>query len=84
MSTIRVIAAPGRLVPIHKSVASAPGGRMLFIDDATEVDVPDVSYIRRRVNAGDLLLVVPAKSAAKPTTKPAPAPLPPPPTAKES
>jgi len=81
VSTIRVKAAPGRMCPIHKSVATAPGNRMLVIDDATERDLPDVSYVRRRINAGDLVVVDPA--AAKPA---APAPLPPPPTAatKES
>jgi len=70
MKTIRVIAAKGRRVPIHHSVASAPGGAMLTIGDAESVELPLMSYVRRRINAGDLIEVK-AQPAPKPVT-PAP------------
>jgi hypothetical protein len=65
---LRVIAAKGRLVPIHSSVASEPGGRLLKIDDQESREVPDCSYVRRRLAAGDLELVGAPISTAAPTT----------------
>lgn len=55
MKTMRVKAAPGRKVPIHPSVARANGGGMLFVE-GEEIDLPNVSYVRRRIAAGDLVV----------------------------
>lgn len=68
-STILVRAAKGRRVPIHTSVAAAPGGRMLFVDDSEDVELPRCSYVLRRIRRGDLVVVKPA-----PAAPPAPAP----------
>ncbi len=57
MKTVRVKAAPGRRVPIHESVARAGGGEQLFIHGDHEHDLPDVSFVRRRITAGDLIVV---------------------------
>ncbi len=70
--TIRVIAAKGRRVPIHPSVQTAPGNTMMYVTDDKPVELPDVSYVRRRMRAGDLELAPVAKPAAAP---PAPAPI---------
>ncbi len=56
-TTVLVTAAPGRIVPIAASDASAPGGRMLLVNPGDEVELPNSSYVRRRINAGDLVLV---------------------------
>lgn len=57
MKTIRVKAAPGRKVPIHSSVARDVGGEQLFIHGEKEHELPDVSFVRRRINVGDLVIV---------------------------
>ena len=62
MKTVRVIAAPGRKVPIHPSIATAPGGQLLIVEDGHAVELPDSSYVRRRMRAGDLVLA-PAENA---------------------
>lgn len=66
MKKIRVIAAEGRRVPIHGSVASGVGGRLLVVDDKTPVELPLVSYVRRRMRKGDLLEV---KASPAPASK---------------
>ena len=62
--TLRLIAAKGRRVPIHPSVAAGPGGALLIVGETTAVDLPDCSFVRRRMRAGDL---IPAPST---TTRP--------------
>ncbi len=57
MKTVRVKAAPGRKVPIHESVARAGAGEQLFVHGDHEHDLPDVSFVRRRIVAGDLVVV---------------------------
>ena len=68
---IRVIAAKGRRVPIHRSVGTGTGGALLIVGDDQAVTLPDVGYVRRRLRAGDLVEVKPAP--AIPTPAPAPA-----------
>ncbi len=60
-NTVRVKAAPGRRVPIHTAVARSPGGMQLYVEGDGEHELPDVGYVRRRIAAGDLV-VVPAES----------------------
>lgn len=64
--TIEVIAAEGRKVPIHPSVATDVGGKLMIVTDDKPVVVPDVAYVRRRMRKGDLVEVasVPAKPVA--------------------
>lgn len=69
MSKIKVIAARGRKVPIHPAVATGVGAKLLIVDDATPVDLPDVGYVRRRLRAGDLVEVKPAPSTATPAPR---------------
>ncbi len=71
--TIRVIAAPGRRVPLHSSIATGPGGAMVYVSGDKPVELPDASYVRRRMRAGDLI-AAPAVVApiAPPVTVPAP------------
>ncbi|MGE0547614.1 MAG: hypothetical protein AB7O24_04270 [Kofleriaceae bacterium] len=55
MKIVRVIAAPGRLVPIHPRIAAGVGDLLLKVDDANAVDLPDSAFVRRRIRAGDLI-----------------------------
>lgn len=71
MKTTTVIAAEGRKVPIHPRVKTAPGGKLLIVDDREPVVLPDVSFVRRRINAGDLCQVAP--KPAMPASAPTPA-----------
>lgn len=57
MKTLRVKAAAGRKVPIHASVARAIGGAQLFVEGDAEHELPDVSFVRRRIAVGDLVVV---------------------------
>lgn len=57
--TVLVTAAPGRIVPIAAHVATAPGGRLLLINPGDEVELPYESSVRRRLAAGDLVIVEP-------------------------
>lgn len=63
--TIKVTAAPGRLVPIHPSIKSGLGGKQLRIKPGDIVELPNNSTVRRRIVAGDLVLV---KADAKKAT----------------
>jgi hypothetical protein len=69
---MKVIAAKGRVVPISTRVATGPGGKMIFVGDANAVELPDVSFVRRRINAGDLVEVAIATTSAPPAVAPAP------------
>jgi hypothetical protein len=62
MKTICVVAAKGRLVPIPSSVASAPGGRPFYVNDSEPRTLPNVSSVRRRIDAGDLIEVKPTET----------------------
>ena len=73
--TLRVKAGKGRRCPIHPTVATGVGGAMLFIAGDEEHDLPDVSYVRRRIAVGDLVVVTPVPSmtpapSAPPKEKP--------------
>lgn len=54
---VRVTAAKDREVPIALQTASAPGGDLLRVKAGDIVRLPWDSYVRRRVIAGDLVLV---------------------------
>lgn len=57
-NTVTVRARMGRRVFFPRRVISAPGGRVLSIDGATEAEVDgDDRFIRRRLLVGDLILV---------------------------
>lgn len=56
MSTIRVKAAPGRLVPINARIATGADDRLLLIGEEPH-DLPDVPHVRRRIRRGDLVVV---------------------------
>lgn len=55
--TVLVTAAAGRLCPIAAADASAPGGGLLMCHPGKVYRLPYSSYVRRRINAGDLELV---------------------------
>ena len=61
---MHVVAAPGHQVPMQDNpftyIQAAP---------AEAVEVPDTSYYRRRVAAGELLLVKPPRISAKQPAK---------------
>ena len=63
-STVLVTAAAGRLCPIAAIDATAPGGRLLYVKPGDEVELPNSSYVRRRIAAGDLVEIVKKASAA--------------------
>ena len=54
---VRVTAAEGREVPIAAATATAPGGDLLRIKPGDTVRLPWDGYVRRRWNAGDLVLL---------------------------
>lgn len=54
-ATIRVTAAPGRIVPVHSTVATGRDGKQLRITSADVVEVPNVLSVRRRIASGDLI-----------------------------
>ncbi len=70
MSTIKVTAAPGRVVPIHPSTKAGIGGRLLRIAEGDVVDLPLNVFVRRRLSAGDLVEVKPQASAQTPAKNP--------------
>lgn len=69
---MKVIAAKGRRVPINSRIATGPGGKMLVVGDDKAVDLPDVSFVRRRINVGDLIEVTTATTKAPPAVAPVP------------
>ncbi len=72
-TSVTVTAAEGRIVPIAPSDATAPGGRLLMVNPGDVVELPNSSYVRRRIAAGDLVVVAPSSSSSaprKPATKP--------------
>lgn len=69
--TLRVTAADGRLVPLHPGDMTAPGGRLRMVEPGEVVEVPNSPGIRRRIRAGDLVVVKESASRAA-TTAPLP------------
>lgn len=63
-----VSAAPGRLCPIAPSDATAPGGRLLICTPDEVYRLPSTSYVRRRIAAGDLI-VVPEPKTERPEAR---------------
>ncbi|MBP5056343.1 hypothetical protein [Pseudomonas chlororaphis] len=59
---MHVIAAPGHQVPKQDDPYA-------YIGDAESVDVPDTSYYRRRITAGELLHGKKARGSAKEPAK---------------
>jgi hypothetical protein len=57
MKTVLVIAPKGRRTPIHPSVASGVGGRLLIVGE-DPVELPLCGYVKRRMRAGDLELAI--------------------------
>jgi hypothetical protein len=57
MDKIYVTAADGRLVPIHGTVATAPGLTQLVIKPGDVVELPLTALVQRRLAAGDLIRV---------------------------
>ena len=55
--TITVTAAPGRNVPLHPTTARKPGGGLLILTEEDQLEVPYDAYVRRRIRAGDLVIV---------------------------
>lgn len=58
-ATITVTAAPGKVVPIHHSDATAPGARLLLLREGEQIEVRSSPGIRRRIRSGDLVVVKP-------------------------
>lgn len=58
MATIRVTAGKDRLVPIHKSMATAPGGALLYLRPGDELEVDDSdAHTIRYLRDGDFVKV---------------------------
>lgn len=67
MATITVTAGEGRTVPVHSSIATAPGAQQLFLKPGDELDVEESNYlVQRSLRNGDFVRV-----KSKPATKPA-------------
>ena len=64
--TLTVTAAPGRIVPIHPSIKSGLGGKLLRIKPGEVVELPNNVTVRRRIHSGDLVIV--SKADAKKAT----------------
>lgn len=62
---IVVTAGPGRVVPVHSSVATAPGAQLLILKPGDELAVdPGSTLVQRALRNGDLVRV--EKKTGKP------------------
>lgn len=60
---ITVTAGAGRVTPIDRSIATAPGGGLLLLREGDRIDVPATDHrIVRQLRSGDLVRVEPAKA----------------------
>jgi hypothetical protein len=59
MATIKVTARAGRTVPIHKSIATAPGATQLYLRNGEELEVDESNALVQRMlrPGGDLVRV---------------------------
>lgn len=58
MANITVTAGPGRTVPVHNSIATAPGGTLLYVKPGDELEVDDAStFVQRALRNGDFVRV---------------------------
>lgn len=56
MAQIKVTAGEGRLVPIDRSIATAPGAQQLYLKPGDELEVDNGhSSIQRQLRSGDLV-----------------------------
>jgi hypothetical protein len=76
MATIKVTAGAGRTVPLHSSVATAPGARLKLLVAPEVIEVDDTNvHVQRSLADGDLIKATDApspSSASSPTPAPAP------------
>lgn len=67
MAKIKVTAGEGRLVPVHSSLATAPGATQLMLKPGDEIEVEESHpLVQRQLRNGDFVLAKP-KTAAKPS-----------------
>jgi hypothetical protein len=67
MATIKVTAGKGRTVPVHSSIATAPGATLLLLREGDELDVEESdALVQRSLRNGDFVRVEP-KPAPKPS-----------------
>lgn len=73
---IKVTAGAGRRVPIDKSIATAPGDQVLFLEEGQTIDVDPINaHVVRSIADGDLVRVeaapaAPPASVANPVAMP--------------
>lgn len=66
MATIKVTAGEGRTVPVHSSIATAPGATLLLLKQGDELEVEESNaLVQRALRSGDFVRVT-----TKPATKP--------------
>lgn len=66
MATIKVTAGKGRTVPVHSSIATAPGATQLLLREGDELDVDDSNaLIQRSLRNGDLVRIAPTTKPSK-------------------
>lgn len=74
MAKIKVTAGAGRTVPLHSSVATAPGGRLKLLKAPEAIEVEETNLLVQRAMAtGDLVRVETVASSPAKTTAAAPA-----------
>ena len=67
MATIKVTAGEGRTVPVHSSIATAPGAALFYLKAGDELEVEESdTHVQRSLRNGDFVRVAPTKTATKP------------------
>lgn len=68
MAKIKVTAGKGRTVPVDRSLATAPGRRLLYLREGEVLEVEERhSGVQRALRDGDFVRVVDSPSATPPT-----------------